>query len=72
MLKYCINEPYNHWKKENIFIILLQNILLGVNIYNLWDQINTTLINLFVNWTDKIIMAMEINNIFYVGNLRYI
>jgi hypothetical protein len=32
MLKYCISEPYNDWKKEHIFMILLQNILLGVNI----------------------------------------
>jgi hypothetical protein len=67
MLKYCISQPYNDWKKENIFTILLQNIILGLNIYNVWDQINLAFTNQFINWTDKIIMIIEINNIMLVG-----
>jgi hypothetical protein len=58
LLNYCISEPYTDWKRENIMVILLQNVVLNTRIKKFMGQLDKALNSLFSDWYKKLEMTL--------------
>lgn len=66
LLEYCISSPITLWKKEKIFIVLSQFLMLDLNLEPYFDIIIACLTKMNQSFKEKISCWMKIANIMFM------